>query len=279
MTAREIASSLGARKYRSYYKAHCPVHGRGGGDSDPSLVIRELHGKVMMHCFAGCNTEDILHSLGLRWSDLNYLSAPDWKPGIVLPPPPVPRKKKDYGKIIAVYPYRDASGAIVAEKVRFEKKMFLWRRPLPSGGWDWKTNQKELPLYALPDVVRSRTVFIVEGEKDADNLKSALPPDKTEHIAVTTAPNGAASWRHRYRQHLKGKYIWIVPDSDAAGSSYADMILRDIRPVARSVFVLSVAPAKDISDFLADHTIEEFFNMAKLLKEEQCRITRKQNQS
>ena len=47
--------------------AQCPAH----DDRDPSLSIRECDdGKVLVHCFAGCKTEDILGALGLAWGDL-----------------------------------------------------------------------------------------------------------------------------------------------------------------------------------------------------------------
>lgn len=45
----------------------CPAH----EDSQPSLSIRRLpDGKVLLHCFAGCSTENVLYAWGLDWSDL-----------------------------------------------------------------------------------------------------------------------------------------------------------------------------------------------------------------
>lgn len=47
--------------------ARCPAH----DDGNPSLSIRELgDGRVLLHCFAGCKTEDVLASLGLGWDAL-----------------------------------------------------------------------------------------------------------------------------------------------------------------------------------------------------------------
>jgi|GEM_PF-1900488 len=47
--------------------ARCPAH----DDRNPSLSIRELDdGRVLLHCFAGCKTEDVLTSLGLGWGVL-----------------------------------------------------------------------------------------------------------------------------------------------------------------------------------------------------------------
>ena len=49
------------------YVARCPAH----SDRSPSLAIRECgDGRVLVHCFAGCETEDILDAVGLSFSDL-----------------------------------------------------------------------------------------------------------------------------------------------------------------------------------------------------------------
>jgi hypothetical protein len=45
----------------------CPAH----QDKSPSLSIRETDdGRVLLHCFAGCETTDVLAALGLEFSDL-----------------------------------------------------------------------------------------------------------------------------------------------------------------------------------------------------------------
>jgi hypothetical protein len=46
--------------------AQCPAH----GDRVPSLSVTEVDGKVLVRCFAGCETTDILAALGLTWADL-----------------------------------------------------------------------------------------------------------------------------------------------------------------------------------------------------------------
>lgn len=48
------------------YIARCPAH----GDKSPSLSIREVDGKVLLHCFAGCTPEEIVGALGLSLKDL-----------------------------------------------------------------------------------------------------------------------------------------------------------------------------------------------------------------
>lgn len=48
------------------YIACCPSH----DDVSPSLAIREDHGRLLLHCFAGCDTEAVLASVGLTFSDI-----------------------------------------------------------------------------------------------------------------------------------------------------------------------------------------------------------------
>lgn len=39
--------------------AHCPVH----NDRNPSLSIRELDGRVLVHCFASCSQQAVIRKL------------------------------------------------------------------------------------------------------------------------------------------------------------------------------------------------------------------------
>lgn len=47
--------------------ARCPAH----QDSTPSLSLREeSDGTVLIHCFAGCGTADVMNAVGLTLADL-----------------------------------------------------------------------------------------------------------------------------------------------------------------------------------------------------------------
>ena len=48
------------------YVACCPAH----DDRSPSLSVTEKDGKTLLHCFAGCETEDVLCAVGLTFADL-----------------------------------------------------------------------------------------------------------------------------------------------------------------------------------------------------------------
>ena len=50
------------------WTARCPAH----QDNSPSLAITEAYDRVLIHCFAGCETEDVIATIGLSLADLFY---------------------------------------------------------------------------------------------------------------------------------------------------------------------------------------------------------------
>jgi len=63
----DSAQLEGVRKQAGGYLARCPAH----KDHTPSLSIGEGDdGRVLLHCWAGCETRAIVAAMGLRWSDL-----------------------------------------------------------------------------------------------------------------------------------------------------------------------------------------------------------------
>lgn len=49
------------------WTARCPAH----ADRSPSLAVRRAEdGRVLLHCFGGCETESVLSSVGMSMSDL-----------------------------------------------------------------------------------------------------------------------------------------------------------------------------------------------------------------
>jgi len=51
---------------RDRWIACCPAH----EDRSPSLAIREVDDRVLIHCFAGCNIDEVVSAIGLQISDL-----------------------------------------------------------------------------------------------------------------------------------------------------------------------------------------------------------------
>ena len=71
MNASEFVAYLESGGYdvhgRGPWRTRCPVH---AGESNNSLSIAERDGRVLIHCFSGCETGAVLDAVGLRWPDL-----------------------------------------------------------------------------------------------------------------------------------------------------------------------------------------------------------------
>ena len=72
MNVTEIVQRLNARRSGEGWQAKCPAH----NDREPSLSIKEgVDGRTLLHCHAGCSTDNVLHSLGLTHRDLFPVSS------------------------------------------------------------------------------------------------------------------------------------------------------------------------------------------------------------
>ena len=98
-----------------------------------------------------------------------------------------------------------------------------------------------------------KTVFITEGEKDADTVSNM------DGIPATTIPNGAGftQWLDIYNDGLQGKDIIILTDNDNAGRNYGLKVAQNVLNIAKSVKIIpataiwSECPQKgDISDIV-----------------------------
>lgn len=230
-TARELASCLKAKRNGDGWIALCPAH----EDKKPSLSISESEGgKVLTHCHAGCSSEQVWSALHLNGSGRREIAA---------------------------YPYRDESGKVLYESVRFEPKDFRQRRPDGQGGYDWNLNGTPRKLYRLPELLAAKpgqTVLIVEGERDADNLA------QLGLVAITNS-GGAGKWRDEYNEPLRGRKVVVVPDNDEPGRKHAAHVAESLQGIAASVKVVELPglPEKgDATDWLnAGGTVSELRNI------------------
>jgi len=97
------------------------------------------------------------------------------------------------------------------------------------------------------------TVFITEGEKDADTVSNM------DGIPATTIPNGAgfSQWIDLYNDGLQGKDIIILTDNDDAGRNYGIKVAQHTLNIAKSVKIIPATtiwskcpPKGDISDIV-----------------------------
>jgi hypothetical protein len=71
MTMIELVDLLHARRVGpDRWMARCPTPLHHHGDRNPSLSLRQLPTKRLIHCFAGCRPEDIARALGVPLHEL-----------------------------------------------------------------------------------------------------------------------------------------------------------------------------------------------------------------
>ena len=141
------------------------------------------------------------------------------------------------GKIVAIYQYRNLSGAVIHETLRYEPKDFRQRRPDGQGGYIWSLQGISPVLYRLPEITKAIKaevpIFLTEGEKDADNLVKM-------GFEATTSAMGAGKWRKSYTEALRGALVLIIPDNDEAGWAHALNVLEEIYYEAECVKIVRI---------------------------------------
>jgi hypothetical protein len=158
------------------------------------------------------------------------------------------------------FPYVDEYGEVLFRVVK-GAGWYSQQSPGPNGS-TWINGIKGVRrvLYRLPDVLsaiaQGRTVWIVEGEKDVDNLWQL-------GIAATCNPGGAGegNWRHEYSNNtLKGADVVLCGDNDKAGRDHMEAIERSLTGRARMIRILDLTrtwpecPEKgDVTNWIESH--------------------------
>ena len=239
------------------YMARCPNH----GDSTPSLSVSlGSDNKILLKCFAGCSTEAIVWSMGLELKDLFA------EPAAAFPTYGEPKTNQPATQE-AEYLY--AGGTL--KKLKFRRadgsKYCAWRH-LKGGKWEKGRNNILPGLYQsqsdLPEIF-----FLVEGEKDVDNLK------KAGMVAVSLPDGSQSKWESAYDDVFRDKQVVILPDNDEPGKKYARMCAEKIYAVAAGVKLLDLVkvwsdmpPKADVSDLIMRFDQSEAMNMVVKLANE-----------
>tara|TARA_Y100000310_G_scaffold90553_1_gene87873 strand:- start:24 stop:2033 length:2010 start_codon:yes stop_codon:yes gene_type:complete len=207
----------------------CPSHKTPG----KHLSIGLENDTILLTCFGADTAEDIVQSLGLTMTDL--FIKPDEKPAATA--------VKE--KIVATYDYKDEDGHILFQVVRYEPKTFKQRHKNGSGQWTWNMEDIRRVPYHLPEILEhTGTIYLVEGEKDADKLW------EWGQVA-TTSPGGASSWKSEYANYFTGKQVVVIPDKDTAGYDYAREVARSLQNKASSIkCVILPGAVKDTGDWI-----------------------------
>ena len=218
------------------YQAKCPGH----DDKNPSLSITYSNRKIVIHCHAGCMTENVVSAMGLTMADLSLNGD---------------HPETGQRKEVAVYKY------LGFEVVRYEPKGFLQRRSDGNGGYIWNLEGIVRTLYhqnTLPEAIdKGIIIYIVEGEKDVDRLRSL-------GLTATCNAGGAGKWQENYMAVLKGADLVIIPDADQPGKDHALKIAKSCQGTAARVRILTLpGGGKDVSDLLDNGgTVEQLQKLA-----------------
>jgi hypothetical protein len=236
--------------------ARCPAH----EDRDPSLSVGYKDGKALVTCHRGCEVEDVVAALGLSLADLFDEDAER-------------RPECDHRRpwktcdLVTSYDYTDPRGEVLYTQRRYRCPVCGDKTFRPRNA---ATGKMSLPavrvLYNLPAVLDQAaaggTVYVVEGEKDADRLNSL------GHVA-TTAVNGAKDrWRESYTDALRGAHVVVIADMDRLdekgrrpGQEHAWEVAAALDGAAASVRVLRSPldrKGADVSDHLdAGYTLDQ----------------------
>jgi putative DNA primase/helicase len=223
------------------YSALCPVH----TDKRNSLSINEgFDGKVLLKCHAGCSFRKIQNALGMgsNYNGNSHIST-------------------NSRRIVASYDYKDENGNLLYQAVRYEPKGFSQRRPIGNGGFIYNLESVRRVLYRLPEILKansSKTIFICEGEKDADKLVK-------HNLEATTNSGGAGKWRDEYSEALQGRHIVILPDNDEPGMRHAKQVAHSLYTRATSIRIVklpNLPPKGDVSDWLnSGNPVEELLKL------------------
>lgn len=214
------------------YEFFCPIHADGANRAGE---LRQGDKGALIVCHAGCDRDLLIAALGLRWSDFMDEQA---------------RAKVDWQHPDARYVYRKANGEPLYEvrRIGFGKEKQI--RPWYQNGAGWKMGLPDglrVP-YRLPELIEGvaagRTIYITEGERDADAAHSL-------NLCATTNVGGAKKWLPEYNSFLAGADVIIIPDRDPVGYDHARQVFNNIRHLAKSIRVYEPAIGNDLCDHLS----------------------------
>lgn len=235
----------------------CPAH----EDSSPSLAVSPGSNQdAVIHCHAGCSTEDVLAAAGLTWADI---SAPLEERAVANIWTPAGDTTSDL-----VYTYTDEEGTLLYQVLRTNVtngdgslgKRIFQRRPDPDNPGKWKWNMdgvRRVPwhLPALLECVESgNVVHIAEGESCVRALEAVIGAGDV----ATCNSGGAGKWLDEFEMFFNpGTRVIIYADADDPGRAHARQIRESLIEIGCHVRTVEAPPGslrngKPIND-VADH--------------------------
>ena len=243
---KSIAHILGGEVKGNQALVPGPNHSRK--DRSLSITVSDSGDDIVVHSFAGDDPIEckkyIKEKCGIQHKP-NGNGHSDVDLAKLINDAVASQRKEPRSKPVATYDYRDGDNTLLYQMLRFEPKRFQCRQPDGHGGWIYRGTQRRV-LYRYPDLLKfpSATIFITEGEKDADRLWSI-------DLCATTVASG--KWTDDCVQALAGRHVLILEDNDEAGRKKAleaAGLLHDVADTVRIVRLPGLSEGEDVSDWL-----------------------------
>lgn len=226
----------------------CPLH----LEKTPSFRVHPGKGTFFCHgCHEGGSVIDFVSKMEkISIGDaLKKLSPDQFRPSVRVSPPPVNEEPtaKPVWKEVCAYDYQDQAGRVVYQVVRYVdtvsgKKTFK-QRHVKEGRTVWGMDGVTRVLYNLPKVIKSNIVWVVEGEKDADTLRSFT-------FTATCNVGGAGKWMDGYTESLRDKEVLLCGDNDEPGQRHMEQIAEALAGKVKILRIVKVpTPFKDITEY------------------------------
>ncbi|MGV0068573.1 AAA family ATPase [Mycobacterium colombiense] len=172
-------------------------------DQSPSLHITASRDCALVYCHSGCETDAVLETLGLTKADLF-----DTESGVN---------------------YKYSDGRLVRRR--------------PNKTFSQTGKKHGTALYCQEHIGDAGTVYVVEGEKDVDSIRSI------GGVAVCSAMGAGKAHLANWKP-LHGKNAVIIADDDEAGYTHAQQV-SEILAGHASVVIMKAAVGNDVSDHIA----------------------------
>lgn len=267
------------------YQCKCPCH----ADQKASLTVTDAADRILLHCHAGCKTEDIVRCVDLSICDLfkhtERTVSLNYRYSKLMNTVKKSEKEKptdniQWYNIDSLYEYYSSNEFKPTAQYEYydENSVYQFTKLRLSNGKDkrmsyiTRNNNKfcfkklgNSTIYGLRELIKFKEenhigynpIYYVEGEKDVETMRSI------GLVAVTAG--GVNDWKKEYARFFTGCDLVVIPDNDSPGKELARRVLTDCLEVVKTMKVLLldnfVQEKGDISDFIQQGYGKEAINI------------------
>jgi hypothetical protein len=241
-----LSAALGGKQVGDSWECPCPCCGKKATISKGDRVAS------VIKCWHDCDQPELIKALqekGLHPKrvrhdpvvDDDFVEKEDEDLPEDIEEVRTPRDVQGY------YDYLTSDRRLMYQCIRYKNpKSFGYRQPDGHGQWIWNIRDLAPLPYLLPDLMVAKpddSIFVVEGEKDADSLGK-------RELMATTSHGGAGQCTKLWPQiahYFKDRRVVILPDQHdgGAGEKYAEAVRSALDGVAASIKRVDVPIPKD----------------------------------